>query len=65
MKTIEQMDADRFTLKFKSFDGEWVDLMPGFTGDYEWAQKGLAHDWIRDGHRLTADEIRIYKVEVK
>jgi len=49
----------RFRVKYKNPQGEWVDLLPGLTGDYDWAQKVTFSRWTRDG--LPVGEMRIYE----
>lgn len=54
---------DVFTVRFRDQEqGEWIDVFPGLTGNYEWAQKVATTTWNRDGQTVTPDMMRIYKL---
>lgn len=51
-----------FSVRYRDDRGEWVDVFPGLTGSYEWAQRVAGSTWERDGVTVTPDMMRIYKL---
>lgn len=54
--------SDRFTVRFKNPCGELVDVYPGLTGSYSWANNVTSLKVSREGRTLHKKEMRIYKV---
>jgi len=42
-------------------NGEWDEVFPGLTGNYEWAQKVAEGIWNRDGLTVIPEMMKIYK----
>lgn len=51
----------KFTVCYKDGHGKWVELLPGLTGSYDWAQRVVNAIWLRDGRKLTPSDLRIYQ----
>lgn len=52
------MKKEIFTARYQE-NGEWLDVFPGLTGDYDWAFRVASSTWNRNGVLVTPDMMRV------